>query len=143
MTEPRTTGEAIQLIRAALYDLGREPGSTPLGLSEKEILAYCRHRGWPVPEAEFDRAIGHMHRMGAVELNIPEEAFAIGDEPEPHYLLSPSGDLEEEAKRRGWLAQVLDELSRPRTFVDLLFALLGFALGLVSGVLLSAPATPL
>lgn len=55
---------------------------------------------------------------------------------ESRYWLTASGDLEEEAARRGWGYRVLDEIRRPRTFVEFAFALLGFALGLLSGLLL-------
>ncbi|HEY6203916.1 MAG TPA: hypothetical protein VI056_12855 [Candidatus Limnocylindria bacterium] len=133
MAEPKTTGEAIQLVRAALYDLARRPGWRGHA-TQPEILGYCIERKWSVPVSAFEKAIAQLHGFRAVEI-------AAGDQgkiSDIRYWLTAAGDLEEEEKRRGWRTRVVDELRKPRTFVEFAFVLLGFGLGLLSGWLIAS-----
>jgi len=131
MTEPKTTGEAIQIIRRVLYDLARQPGWNGHA-TEPEILNYCIAHKLPVPVTLFEKAKSRLLDSG-------EMAMRAGNSVADHqYWLTGTGDLAEELKRRSWLEQVAAELREPRTFVQLLFAVLGFAFGLVSGLFLGS-----
>lgn len=135
MPDTKTTGEAIQVIRRALYDLTRTEKRDPRGATENQIVDYCHTRGWPNPRTDLEKAIGRLHESGAVEVRIDAPEARTG-RAEPMYWLTAHGDLEEEAIRRGYVLRLLDELRRPRTFVDLVLVVLTFVLGLIAGLLI-------
>ena len=131
MTEPKTTGEAIQIIRRVLYDLARQPGWNGHA-TEPEILNYCIAHKLPVPVSAFEKAKSDLVESGQMAMR------ALYSVEQHQYWLTGAGDLAEELKRRSWLDNVLTELREPKTFVQFLFAVLGFALGLVAGLLLGS-----
>jgi hypothetical protein len=84
---------------------------------------------WPVPERDFDKAISRLHDAREVEIASSLVAGDMPDEPPTHWLTA-QGDLAEEAARRGYFRQLLDEIKRPSVVVS-------FGLGLIGGWLLS------
>jgi len=136
MTQPDTTGEAIQIIRRALYDLARAPGRRQASATQLEVINYAIERKWPVPARDFEKAMEQLIAAGAA---IDASPWTVAETvTQTRYQLTAVGDLTEEFARRRWISHVIDELRRPRTFVEFAFALLGFGLGLVSGLLLRA-----
>jgi len=49
VAEPSTTGEAIQIVRRAIYELARQSNYRGSGSTELEIVNYCMEQKWPVP----------------------------------------------------------------------------------------------
>jgi hypothetical protein len=120
VAEPTTTGEAIQVVRRAIYDLSsdlRKAGVENPQVTRQDIVNLCLKRKWPTPMLTFDKAVACLIKAGAADGTMTD------------YWLTAQGDLEEELARRSWLSQVLDEMRRPATFV-------GFLLGLASGLVL-------
>jgi hypothetical protein len=89
-----------------------------------------------VPARDFEKAMEQLIAAGAA---IDASPWTVAETvTQTRYQLTAVGDLTEEFARRRWISHVIDELRRPRTFVEFAFALLGFGLGLVSGLLLRA-----
>lgn len=132
MTEVKSTGEAIRIVRTALYDLARQRGARPNGASKSEVISYCTQRKLPALVADdFERAIRSLREAKAVSLYTPLPWQ--GNSADTWYRLTTAGDEAEEQDRRSWVSRAIDDLRKPTTVIAFILGILTGALGLVLG----------
>lgn len=128
MAEPKSTGESIQIVRRALYDLARQSRAHAGGATEIDVLNYAQSKGWKISVRDFAKAIGRLVEVSAAETHVGGKSVG-----EVRYGLTAKGDLEEEAVRRPRLERILTSDLFGRAVVGVGSAVVGAVAGYLLG----------